>query len=390
MKRKICGLILSAIMITGSLSGCGSPNADKKDTVLTEKEVTEKGESGDGAIEVTDDQTEEEKPTIICTVFPEYDWVCQILGDKKEEYDVKLLLDSGVDIHSYQPTAEDIAEISTCDLFVYTGGVSESWIEETLESALNEEMQVVALMDVLGARVKTEEIVEGMEHTHEEVSADYVDAEDEMHMHESDVHEEDTNEEEAYETNIHEKDLHESTAFDEHIWLSLKNAKILAEELGNTLIALDRDNEAVFRENTDAYIEELTTLDDKYQKTVDAASDKTVLFGDRFPFRYLTDDYGLEYYAAFTGCSAETEASFETITFLAGKLDELKLPAVLVIESSDQKLAQTIISSTKERNQKILVMNSLQSVNSEDMATGVSYLSIMEENLDVLKNALGV
>lgn len=354
MKRKICGLVLSAIMITGSLSGCGNPNVDEKDTVMAEKEIDEN--------EVTDNQTEG-KPTIICTVFPEYDWVCQILGDKKEDYDVKLLLDNGVDIHSYQPTAEDIAKISTCDLFVYTGGISDSWIEETLESAINEDMQVIALMDVLGERVKTEEIVEGMEHSHEDEG----------------VHEEGTD----------DKDVHESTAYDEHVWLSLKNAEVLVEALEQAMIVLDKDNEAIFHENADAYVAKLKELDGAYQKVVAEAENKTILFGDRFPFRYLTDDYGLEYYAAFTGCSAETEASFETITFLAGKLDELKLPAVLVIENSDQKLAQTIINSTKERNQEILVMNSLQSVNSEDMDAGVSYLSIMEENLDVLKAVLG-
>lgn len=293
-------------------------------------------------------QTEStEKATIICTVFPEYDWVCAILGDLKEEYDVQLLLNSGVDIHSYQPTAEDIARISKCDLFVYTGGVSENWIEDTLKGAVNDQMQVVTLMDELGERVKTEEIVEGMEHHHEEV-----------------------------------------TGYDEHVWLSLKNAEILVDSLAEALALMDEENAGVFEQNAAAYIEKLEQLDGAYEKAVEEAELDTLLFGDRFPFRYLTEDYGLNYYAAFTGCSAETEASFETIAFLAEKLDELELPAVMVIESSDQKLAQTIIGSTQKKDQKILVMNSLQSVNRTDMENGASYLSIMEENLEILKEAL--
>lgn len=306
-------------------------------------------------------QTEStEKATIICTVFPEYDWVCAILGDLKEEYDVQLLLNSGVDIHSYQPTAEDIARISKCDLFVYTGGVSENWIEDTLKGAVNDQMQVVTLMDELGERVKTEEIVEGMEHHHEDV---------EVYAEDGHVHE-------------------EATGYDEHVWLSLKNAEILVDSLAEALALMDEENAGVFEQNAAAYIEKLEQLDGAYEKAVEEAELDTLLFGDRFPFRYLTEDYGLEYYAAFTGCSAETEASFETIAFLAEKLDELELPAVMVIESSDQKLAQTIIGSTQKKDQKILVMNSLQSVNRTDMENGASYLSIMEENLEVLKEAL--
>lgn len=323
MKNKIGMTALALFLGMSCLSGCGT----------SDERIDKSAQIG--------------KPTIICTVFPEYDWICKILGEKKEDYEVKLLLDSGVDIHSYQPTAKDIAEISDCDLFVYTGGVSESWIEETLESALNEQMQVIELMEVLGERVKTEEIVEGMEHDHTEES------------------------------------------YDEHVWLSLKNAKILVKSLEQALNSLDEKNAAVFQENADAYIAQLEELDGEYQTVVDAAVNHTVLFGDRFPFRYLTDDYGLEYYAAFTGCSAETEASFETVTFLAGKLEEMDLSAVLVIENSDQKLAETIINSTKERDAEILVMNSLQSVKREDIEEGVSYLSIMEENLEVLKAALG-
>lgn len=351
MKKKFSAAVLTVLLGMSCLSGCGVPNMLSNESAEAQKEVQNQSD----AVEEIETNEPVEKPTIICTIFPEYDWICEILGEKKEEYEVKLLLENGVDIHSYQPTAKDIAEISDCDLFVYTGGVSENWIEETLESATNKNMQVLKLMEVLGEHVKTEEIVEGMEHDHTE---------------ECDHHE-------------------EEIFYDEHIWLSLKNASVFVESLEQALISFDEKNADVFQKNADTYAAQLEELDRKYQKAAEAAANKTVLFGDRFPFRYLIDDYGLEYYAAFTGCSAETEASFETITFLAGKLEEMQLPAVLVIENSDKKLAETIINSTKERNAEILVMNSLQSVKREDMEAGVSYISVMEENLEVLKAALG-
>lgn len=353
MKKKFSAAVLTVLLGMSCLSGCGTSDVISSEAAKNQKEIQNQSDTV-GETEISE---QADKPTIICTIFPEYDWICEILGEKKEEYEVKLLLENGVDIHSYQPTAKDIAEISDCDLFVYTGGVSENWIEETLESATNKNMQVLKLMEVLGEHVKTEEIVEGMEHTHTEMCEHPIDQ--------------------------------DSASYDEHIWLSLKNASILVESLEQALISFDEKNAAVFQENADIYMTQLAELDEAYQTAVESAANRTVLFGDRFPFRYLTDDYGLEYYAAFTGCSAETEASFETITFLSGKLDELKLPAVLVIENSDQKLAETIINSTKERNAEILVMNSLQSVKSEDMEAGISYLSIMEENLEVLKAALG-
>lgn len=362
MKRKVSAIFLSMAVAAMSLAGCGTQNTE---SVQVENNITE------------DDIAPKE--TIICTAFPEYDWVCEILGEEKDSYDVQLLLNSGVDIHSYQPTAEDIAKISKCDLFIYTGGISESWIEDTLKGAVNEEMQVVSLMDELGTRVKTEEIVEGMEHHHDE------EAEHEEVEHEGDMHEEDMHEEAMHEEGIHTE---EEIAYDEHIWLSLKNAEILVETLEEALVSLDAEKASIFQKNADAYIEKLTNLDAAYQSAAEEAELDTILFGDRFPFRYLTEDYNLNYYAAFTGCSAETEASFETIAFLAEKLDELELPAVLVIESSDQKLAQTIIDNTKTKDQKILVMDSLQSVDRTDLENGVSYLSIMEENLEVLKEAL--
>ena len=152
---------------------------------------------------------------------------------------------------------------------------------------------------------------------------------------------------------------------------------------------LDPDNKDTYAANASAYIEKLSALDGAYQSAVDGAARKTVLFGDRFPFRYLVDDYGLSYYAAFAGCSAESEASFETVSFLAKKVDELGLPCVLTIEGKNHKLAETIVQSTAGKNQKVLTMDSMQSMTSEDAANGTTYLSAMEQNLSVLKEALG-
>lgn len=176
---------------------------------------------------------------------------------------------------------------------------------------------------------------------------------------------------------------------DEHVWLSLRNAETLCDAISDALQQIDPDNKDTYAANSSAYIEKLSALDADYQAAVDAAAYKTVLFGDRFPFRYMVDDYGLSYYAAFVGCSAETEASFETISFLAKKVDELKLPCVLTIEGAQHKIAETIVQNTAEKNQKVLTMDSMQSTTSKDVANGTTYLSVMEKNLSVLKEALG-
>lgn len=296
----------------------------------------------------------EKKLSIVTTIFPEYDWVMQLLGERAKDVEVTLLLDSGVDLHSFQPSAKDMVTISECDLFVYVGGESDKWVEPALAGAANKEMIVLNLMELLGEQVKEEEIIEGM-----------------------DAHEEEEHHEEG-----------EEPEYDEHVWLSLRNAKIVCQKLRDTLIALDEGNKDAYTANADAYLEKLDALDKQYQQTVDAADVKTLLFGDRFPFRYLTDDYGLSYYAAFPGCSAETEASFETIVFLANKLREEKLPHVMVLEGSDGKIAKTIIDTAERPEVTTLAMNSMQSCTMKDVSDGTTYLSIMEKNLEVLKAAL--
>ena len=335
MKKFISILLTTAIFAVG-VSGCSTAKND---------------------ISVKEEQENEDKKqiSIVTTIFPEYDWVKEIAGDEMKNMDITMLLDNGVDLHSYQPTADDIAKISDCDLFIYVGGESDGWVDDALGEAVNKNMKVINLLDVLGESVKEEEVVDGMQAEEEE------------------------SEEESEE---------EEPEYDEHVWLSLKNAKIFCNEIEKSLEEIDPDNAEKYESNLKNYRAELDKLDAEYENTVSISNKKTLVFGDRFPFRYLVDDYGLKYYAAFVGCSAETEASFETITFLAQKVDELGLKNVLTIEKSDQKIVKTIIENTKEKNQNILTMDSMQSTTSYDVANGETYIKAMEDNLKVLKEAL--
>ena len=291
---------------------------------------------------------EEKKLSVVTTIFPVYDWVREVVGEN-DNAEITMLLDSGVDLHSYQPTAQDIMKVATCDVFAYVGGESDEWAEDALAESVNPDMVVVNLLDALGDAVKEEEIVEGMEAEEEE-------------------------EEEA--------------EYDEHVWLSLRNAQVLVKTLADALGEADPANAEGYAANADAYIEKLATLDGEYAAVVAAGDFDTLLFGDRFPFRYLADDYGLNYYAAFAGCSAETEASFETVAFLAGKVDELGLTSVMTIEGTSHKIAETIVQSTQAKGARILALNSMQGTTAQDVAGGATYLDVMEGNLEVLKEAL--
>lgn len=294
--------------------------------------------------------SENSKKMIVCTIFPQYDWCREILGSKAENFNLVLLLDKGTDLHSFQPTFADIAKVSSSDLFVYIGGESDTWVSDALKEAKNKNLAALNLMETLGNDVKEEELVEGMQ--------------------------------------AESKEDDDETEYDEHIWLSLKNAKKLTSALCAEIQKLDPQNASFYAENAKNYIGKLDSLDKNYEETVSQAAERTILFADRFPFRYLADDYGLKYYAAFAGCSAETEASFETIIFLAKKIDELSLGAVFTIENSDKKIAQTIVQNTKSKNAKILELDSLQSITGKDIKNGKTYLSTMEENLKALKEAL--
>ena len=324
MRKLICSG-LSLVLAMGLMAGCGtaSKSSSKK--------------SG--------------KISVVTTIFPEYDWVREIVGEN-DNVEITMLLDKGVDLHSYQPSVKDIATVGACDVFVYVGGESDGWVDNALAEASNKDMKVINLVDVLGDEAKVEEIVEGMENNH-----DHEDAEEEEEI-------------------------------DEHVWLSLKNAAVICSEISSVLGEVDKEHKSDYEKNYKAYQEKLTSLDQKYESAVSEASLDTVLFGDRFPFRYLMDDYKIHYFAAFTGCSAESEASFETITFLAGKVDELGLKSILKIESSTDEIAKTILENTESKAQEILTMDSMQATTSSDVKKGATYLSVMEKNLEVLKKAL--
>jgi zinc transport system substrate-binding protein len=362
MNKKIISILLAVLLLVSSLYGCSNKSSN------------------------TSNDTK--KMNIVCTIFPQYDWVRQILGNLTSNTELTFLLDKGVDLHSYQPTVDDIVKVSECDLFIYVGGESDEWVEDVLKSANNKDMVVLNLLEVLGDSVKEEEVVEGMEeeehdHEHEEGEEN----EQGLEYKEETEHAEEANQED--EADREEEVKHEEeTEYDEHVWLSLKNTKIICEVIRDALISLDADHAETYKNNASDYLANIQVLDKEYQRLISEANRRTILFGDRFPFRYLAEDYGLDYYAAFAGCSAETEASFETITFLSEKVDELSIPVVLIIESSDQKIAQTIIENTTSKDQKVLVLNSIQSVTAQDVEAGVTYMKLMQDNLLVLTEAL--
>ena len=511
-------LITSAVLLTGC--GAESSVSTKSSTKTAEKS--------------------KDRMNIVCTIFPEYDWVREVMGDHFADADITYLLDSGTDLHNFQPTADDILKISTCDLFIHVGGESDQWVGDALNAATNKDMKVIDLMELLGDKAKVEELKEGMqeeehEHDHEHskevstfeddevqdrtlsdwagewqspypfvldgtldeaweamaetkgkmtaeeykeyyktgyetniksvkidgdnitytyddgktVSSDYkytgyfiqdwsggtraamyrFEAEDKNsgapvyiefndHMIEpaeaEHFHLRMSNE--SYDAIVdpekywptffpadmsgeeicdhlagHDKDEeehdhdHEEEEYDEHVWLSLRNAKLICAEIANTISEIDPDNADDYKANLSDYTAKLDSLDKELSDITASAKNKTLVFGDRFPFRYLVDDYGIDYYAAFVGCSAESEASFETISFLAGKINELGCDTIFTIENSDRSIAESIIRTSDNKKCEIAELNSLQSVSSNDVKSGVTYLSLMQQNYEVLK-----
>ena len=370
----LAGLFLCIVLSVGcsvvkNTSGKNTTrkNAESENTI--EQNSIEKGNSN--------------KISIVCTTFPQYDWVKNILGEEAERFYVTLLLDNGVDMHSYQPAVKDIATAGSSDLFIYVGGESDTWVEDALKEAKNKDLKAINLMETLDNFVKEEEVVEGMQeerkslgHSHEKSSKE------KQEQTQKESHEN------SQEINGQKEAADEEPEYDEHIWLSIRNAEIMVKNIEKAIEQLDSDNAKVYQNNAENYIKKLDTLDKQYSNTIQNAKYKAILFGDRFPFRYMADDYDLKYYAAFAGCSAETMAGFETVTFLAKKADELRLPVILTIENSDGRIAEAVKSNTTKKNQKILAMNSLQSVTKEQIADGITYLQVMQENLSVLSEAL--
>ena len=271
---------------------------------------------------------------VTATVFPLYDWARNIAGTAAE---VTLLADGGVDMHSFQPAASDMVAVKTCGLLLYVGGESEQWV---VKAAADRTGPSVDLLKTLGEAALKEELLPGMQGEPEE-------------------------------------------GYDEHVWLSLKNAAYFCGVIAEAMAAADPANAALYRGRAAAYTDKLTALDGAYAAGVAAAPRKTLILADRFPFRYLAADYGLTCYAAFPGCSAETGASFSTVVELARRAEEAGVTAILQLESADGSLAAAVRDATKTKDQKILTLNSLQSARSD-----ADYLSVMEDNLTVLQEAL--
>ena len=289
------------------------------------------------------------KLKIVTTIFSAYDWTREILGDRLNDVDLTYLLDNGTDLHNYQPTNGDLRSIKKSDLFIYVGGESDVWVANTLKG--NDDINGLNMMDVLKDSLLEEELVEGMEETEEE------------------------GEEE------------EETEYDEHIWLSLSNASIICDAICDQLCKIDSEFADTYKENNKTYKMKLLNLFSEYSDVVDNAETKTILVADRFPFRYLADDFGIKYYAAFKGCSSEVNATLKNKTLLVKKLVSENLSAVIVLEGSDKKLAEAIINASNLKNIDILELNSMQT---ETLSNGnkATYLSIAESNLKVLKKAL--
>ena len=336
--KKYLSLLL-ALCLTLSLAACGGKtdtNADTGDSSQTQDNASTEAPAG-------------EPVELIVFAAASMTETMNQLKEMYEQNNPNVTVTYNFD--SSGKLLTQIKEGADCDLFIYVGGESDRWVADALQEAVNKDMVVLNLLDVLGDRVEEEKIVEGME-------AD------------------------------EEKGEEDGPEYDEHVWLSLKNAETLCSAISDALQQIDPANKDTYAANAAAYTQKLAALDAEYQAAVDTAARKTILFGDRFPFRYLADDYGLNYYAAFVGCSAETEASFETVSFLARKVDELNLPCVLTIEGAQHKIAETIVQNTAEKNQRVLVMDSMQATTAQDAANGTTYLSVMEQNLSVLNEAL--
>ncbi len=284
----------------------------------------------------------DQKINIVTTIFPAYDFIRQIAGD---QVNLKLLLPPGSESHSYEPTPQDIIAIDHSDLFVYVGGDSDDWITDLL-SSMEHPMNIVTLMDCVD--LVTEEVVDGMQPEEEEEAS-------------------------------------EAAELDEHVWTSPKNATLIVKKLRDELCDIDPDNAKVYKENTDQYVKKLKNLDRAFQDIVDNAERKEIIVGDRFPFRYFTDAYGLKYYAAFPGCSTETEANAATVAFLIDKVKKDKIPVIFHIELSNEQMCDSICNATGAKKE---LLNAVHNVSKADFDAGISYLDLMEHNVEVLKEAL--
>lgn len=279
------------------------------------------------------------KISIVCTAFPQYDWVKEIVGEKSELFNVTYITDNGVDMHSYQPTADDIINISDCDILISVGGISEGWIDDAVKNNPNDRRVHIKLIDLMGDGI----------------------------MYAGDGH---------------------SHTIDEHVWLSLKNAVIFCEEICNLICEKDSENAEYYSENTKRYTEDLNYIDRVSEEFFASSPRDTVIIADRFPFRYTLRDYGIKYCAAFEGCSSDSEVTFETVIHLSEMIDNMDIKAVLITDDSDGKIADAVISNTKHKEIEIYKLNSMQSVSASDVKNGMRYIEAMRDNLALIHGAL--
>lgn len=315
MLKKLCCVLMSALLLGLTLTSCES------------------------------DAPVSEKPMIVCTVFPAYDFARAVLGGS-DEFDLKLLIKPGSETHSYEPAPKDIIDIQNCRIFIYTGGESDEWVKSILGSIDTENIDIISMMDCVDA--VEEEVVEGMQEEPEEESGE--------------------------------------PQYDEHVWTSPVNAAQITRAISESITgAAGEGAKSVLESNTESYISELMELDGKFRKIVENGKRGTIVFGDRFPFRYFADEYGLNYYAAFPGCSSETEADAGTVAFLIDKVKEEDIPVVFYPEMSNKKVAVTICEST---GAVPLQMNSCHNVTADEFEQGATYISLMRDNLAALESAL--
>ncbi len=315
---------------------------------------------GIGAVlAITHKPKDNKKLSIVTTNFPAYDFARAVAGDKA---DIKMLIQPGAELHSFEPSPNDIIDIKNSDLFIYTGGESDEWVEDILTSSNDKQIRSFKLMSAV--ELLEEEEIEGMEEHEHEHEHEHSDTDSDEHHHE------------------HEEG---EVEYDEHVWTSLRNSQKIISGLAKELGEISSENKDHFEANADSYNQKLAKLDSEFQSIVDSAKRKTLVFGDRFPLRYFVEDYGLEYFAAFPGCSEQTEASNKTIAFLIDKVKSENIPVVLKIEMSSANIAETI---TKETNTKYLTFNSAHNISADDFKNGKTYADIMESNLEVIREAL--
>ena len=286
-----------------------------------------------------------EKISVVTTIFPQYDFTRQIAGDKA---DVTMLLAPGSESHSYEPTPQDIIKIQNCDIFIYVGGENDVWVDSILESVGQSKIQIIKLLDYVDPL--GEELKEGMEP-----------------------------EEEA------PGEANDGIEYDEHVWTSPQNAVLMTNVIRDVLCYVDESNADFYKANAGEYVEQLNSLDAEFRKVIESAKRRTIVFGDRFPLRYFTECYGLDYWAAFPGCSGETEPSAATVAFLTDKVKAEKIPVVFKIELSNGNVARSIAEAT---GAKVLTFYSCHNLSKQEFEDGATYLSLMRKNVESLKEAL--